>query len=328
MRRMFRPMAACAMPALALLLAACAGGSRQVNIAAEQSATTPAAALQATFLQEIGWRGSGPGEFVGPTGIAANALDQVFVVDTGNDRVQQFDPSGRYVGETGGFGWSDRQFNHPLGVAVGGNLRVWVADTQNRRIVQFDTRLQWLGTTAQDLGIGSDAELGYPTALAVSSSGEVWYTDRDTDRLLRLSAFGEGGEFPGGTLGPGDLENPLGIAIGPDATIVVADTDHDRVVFYDQFGNMLRTWGEGFLQQPAGVFVTRDGDLIIADTGNDRVAFVNRLGRIIGTIGAHGTGPAAFDGPYDVAVTRDGHLWVTDSGNDRLQVFSLTRLTE
>jgi len=302
----------------------CANADR-LHLQADTSRLPPATAIQAEFVRVVGGRGSSAGEFVRPSGISVNALGQAYVVDTGNDRVQQFDPSGRYLSEIGGFGWSDGQFNRPSGITASGSLDIWVADTQNRRIVHLNAALYWLGTLTQEVQDGVARELGYPTDVAVSADGWLWFTDKDTDRLRRLSPFAQSAEISTGSAGVGDLNNPSGVAVGPDGSIVVADMDDDRIVLYDRFGNLLRSWGEGFLRRPGGVDVTWQGDIVIADTGNDRIVFLNRLCQPVGTYGASGAAPGAFRAPGDVAVDRHGRMGVADTENHRLQVFRLLR---
>ncbi len=311
---------------VAASLVGCAGDA--LSLRASRAAGPPAVAMSATHLEVIGSRGTGPGMFVQPSDISSNALGQVFVCDTGNDRIQMFSPSGEFLAEIGGFGWSAHQFNAPTGISAAASLDVWVADTQNRRIVHLDSRLNWLGIVERET-IGTESrDLGFPTDVVESDEGMLWYTDRDTDRLRRLSPFSETTDRPADRIGVTELANPSALAIGPDGTIVVADTENDRIVFFDMFGTYLRTWGSGILTRPGGVAVSRFGDIVIADTGNHRVVFLNRLGRQIGEISGQGMFPGEFREPRGVAFDRSGRLWVADTGNDRLQIFAIDRVTE
>jgi tripartite motif-containing protein 71 len=90
-----------------------------------------------SFLRSWGRRGSGPGEFEKPFGVAAKA-GLVFVVDELNHRCQYFTPSGTYLGLFGSRGTGDGQFRYPKRVAVtkdGG--RVYVTDAYNYRVQYF-----------------------------------------------------------------------------------------------------------------------------------------------------------------------------------------------
>lgn len=304
----------------------CAGDA--LSVRANRAAGPPAVAISATHLDVIGSRGTGPRMFVRPSDISTNALGQVFVCDTGNDRIQMFSTAGEYIGEIGGFGWGPQQLNAPTGVSAAASLDVWVADTQNRRIVHLDSRLNWLGVVERETVGTKSRDLGFPTDVAESDEGMLWFVDRDTDRLRRLSPFPETTDRTAEGIGVTELANPSALAICPDGTIVVADTENDRIVLFDMFGTYLRSWGGNALSRPSGVTCTRFGDIVIADTGNHRIVFLNRLGRQIGELGARGMFPGEFQEPRGVTFDRSGRLWVADTGNDRLQVFSVTRATE
>ncbi|HEX9149829.1 MAG TPA: flippase activity-associated protein Agl23, partial [Thermoanaerobaculia bacterium] len=56
---------------------------------------------------EWGTSGSGPGQFVEPVGLAADAAGNVYVADTGNHRIQVFDGEGHFLREFAVFGWKD-----------------------------------------------------------------------------------------------------------------------------------------------------------------------------------------------------------------------------
>ena len=312
---------------LASLLLGCAGPGR-LQLRGDTSGVPPAAGMHVEFVRVIGGRGSSPGEFVRPSGISVDGLGQAYVVDSGNERVQKFTADGRYLDEIGGFGWGEGQFNQPSGITAAGGLDIWVADTQNRRIVHLDATLFWLGALTQDVQEGVVRGLGYPTDVAMGPDGWLWFTDRDSDRLRRISPFADAPEIVTGNIGAGELTNPAGLAVGPEGNIVVADTNNDRLVFYDRFGNRLRTWGEGILRRPNAVDITWQGDIVVADTGNDRVVFLNRLWKFIGSYGANGPEAGSFRAPADVAVDRRGHMWVADRNNHRVQLFGLERQTD
>jgi tripartite motif-containing protein 71 len=291
------------------------------------SRTAPSTSIDATFVKVIGNRGTSPGEFHRPEGISVNRRGDVYVVDSGNERIQKLDAEGVYITEIGGFGWSAGQFNQPLGIDATSGLDVWITDTQNRRIARMNADLHWISSLTTHNVDGISRDLGEPTGVAVSADGWLWFTDRDEDRLRRLSPFSVGSETPSGSIGTGDLDNPSGIAIASDGTIYVADTGNDQIAVYDQFGSFLNSIGRGFLKKPRGVTVTPLGDICIADTDNHRIVFCNRLGHLVGSFGSAGTGPGQFTRPSGVAVDRSGRVWVSDTGNNRLQILQLQRKT-
>lgn len=79
-----------------------------------------------------------PAYFSNPTDIAVdNLTGDIYITDSGNNRVQRFNPDGIYVGEFGQFGIESGSFNEPSGIAVDAQGFIYVSDTKNRRIQKF-----------------------------------------------------------------------------------------------------------------------------------------------------------------------------------------------
>jgi DNA-binding beta-propeller fold protein YncE len=98
-------------------------------------------------LTDWGSEGTGPGEFRSPSGVALDKDGNVFVADTGNNRIQKFTKDGKYITQIGnGVGSADGQLNAPQGVAVDKDGYVYVVDTGNNRIQRF--RLETVETPA------------------------------------------------------------------------------------------------------------------------------------------------------------------------------------
>ena len=74
-----------------------------------------------------------------PFGIATNPSNgHVYVIDTGNHRVQEFTNLGVFVRQWGTLGPGPGAFQYPFGIATNpSNNHVYVADTYNQRIQEF-----------------------------------------------------------------------------------------------------------------------------------------------------------------------------------------------
>lgn len=107
-----------------------------------------------------------PGQLRSPWGIAVDGHGDVYVTDTGNQRVQKFDREGNFITQWGGFGSVDGQFNFPFGIAVDARGSVFVADSSNTRVQQFlpaeegSERLQEETEAAAALTEGSEKSQG------------------------------------------------------------------------------------------------------------------------------------------------------------------------
>ncbi len=86
----------------------------------------------------MGGFGAIAGQFKSPRGIAAGSNGDVYVGDTDNNRVQEFDASGGFVREWGGFGSGEGQFHYAAGVAADPLGNVYVSESYpNDRIQVF-----------------------------------------------------------------------------------------------------------------------------------------------------------------------------------------------
>jgi len=130
------------------------------------------------------------------------------------------------------------------------------------------------------------------------------------------------------------LNGPRNMALAPDGTIYVVDSDNHRVLHLDLEGNILHEWGgfgdllantalPGTFNQPWGIAVDDDGFVYVADTWNHRIqkftadgVFVKQWGIFAGDV------PDGFWGPRAIAIDNFGRLMITDTGNKRVAVFT------
>ncbi|HAO22533.1 MAG TPA: hypothetical protein DCQ37_19970, partial [Desulfobacteraceae bacterium] len=61
----------------------------------------------------------------------------IYVADSGNDRIQKFSGSGKYISQFGTSGSDDGQFSYPYAIAIDISGNIYVADNGNDRIQKF-----------------------------------------------------------------------------------------------------------------------------------------------------------------------------------------------
>ncbi|MFZ5539255.1 MAG: 6-bladed beta-propeller [Pseudomonadota bacterium] len=95
------------------------------------------------LLHKFGQAGSGPGELFQPTNIAIGPDGDLYVVETGNFRVQRFKPDGTVARSYGTIGNTPGTFARPKGIAVDRAGRLYVSDAafQNVQIFSNDGRV-------------------------------------------------------------------------------------------------------------------------------------------------------------------------------------------
>jgi sugar lactone lactonase YvrE len=166
--------------------------------------------------------------------------------------------------------------------------------------------------------------------------------------VLSVEAFAGNGDYgfsgDGGPATQASLRSPRGVAVGPDGSVYIADTNNNRVRRVGPDGIISTVAGAGaagfagdggpaqsaLLNGPAGVAVAADGSLFIADYGNDRVRRVAPDGEISTVAGAvpadagpdeSGDGGPALTARVEprggLGFGQDGSLYITDRARVR-----------
>ena len=120
--------------------------------------------------------------------------------------------------------------------------------------------------------------------------------------------------------------SPVGVAVGPDGSVYVADEPRGRILRFDAAGAVLGGWGApgsgpGQFEHPQGIAVAWDGEVYVSDTFNHRIQRFDASGAFLGSWGTLGSGEGQFQSPRGIVVLPDHHLIVGD-GDGRLQEFT------
>lgn len=110
-------------------------GNNRVQEIQEKEILIAGESVTFKYLAQFGTKGSADGQLSAPTGIALDpSTGDLAVTDTGNNRVEEFLPSGIYIAKFGIKGSGNESFESPLGIAVGPTGTLYVADAGNNRV--------------------------------------------------------------------------------------------------------------------------------------------------------------------------------------------------
>ena len=107
--------------------------------------------------------------------------------------------------------------------------------------------------------------------------------------------------------GPGQFNNPYGVAVDGDGNWLVADYGNHRLQLLTPDGTHLKTIGSqgsgpGQFYNPTSVAVDGDGNWLVADSYNHRLQLMTPDGAHLKTIGSRGSGPGQFKYPSGAIV--------------------------
>ena len=259
-----------------------------------------------------------------PHGIAIDFQGNVYITDTGNDRIVKCDSLGNFIKEVGGFGWGESQFNRPTYITTDQGLNIYVVDTQNSRVQKFSRDLNHI-STIQIRSDENQAGFGLLEGITITPGGEMILSDTEQDCLIRLDNFEQyKSRFAGFEYGEGSVLDPMGLCTDNLGNIYAADSRRNRIAIYDPFGNYLKSIGGNSLNGPQGVTVGEDGCIYVANTGMNALVIFDWQGEMIFKFGERGEEIGRFSGPTDIKV-RGKSVYVVDSDNNRVQILQLFR---
>jgi len=169
-----------------------------------------------------------PGMFYGPRGLVVYN-NEVYVTDTGNERVEVFGLDGAFHRAWGGTGSAPNQLLEPVGIAVSPAGQVFVADSGNARISIFDTQgkpiAQW--SVAQWQG-----QQFYEPYLAFDQNGRLLASSPTSSSVIVFGPDGEQQDVLTDAEGVA-LQLPAGLAVSSTNQLYIADRGSSEVYTVD-----------------------------------------------------------------------------------------------
>jgi RHS repeat-associated protein len=309
-----------------------------------------------SYSSSFGEAGGAAGQFNHPSDVAIDGKGNLWVVDTANNRIEQFTEGGGSPKAFGSLGSTGGKLSSPSGIAIDPSGNIWVTDTGNTRVEEFSesgaflatfgsnvnkTKVESGGTKAEKnlctAASGNVCQAGTPgsiegqmrepVGIAASSGGSLFVVEKGNNRVEKFSSTGALlASF--GTSGSGEaqLKGATAIAVAPDGSLWVADTGNNRIEEWSSTYSFVRVVGKGGagngeFNRPDAIEADSAGNVLVADQGNGRVQRFSPSGVFIARFGASEPGPGqfSFSDPVGIAVNAKGDVWVTDPGHNQIQ---------
>ena len=220
-----------------------------------------------------GTYGSANGQFASPRGIAVHPNGNIYIVDTGNNRVQIWILGSYWGSNFGSGGTGNGQFNAPNDIVIDASGNLYVTDTNNSRVQKFTadgTYISQFGTFGSGNG-----QFNTPYGMAFDASGNILVADQGNFRIQKFTSAGVYiSQFGSQGSGNGQL-GPHGVAVDANGCIYVSDHGNNRIQVFTSAGvyiNQSKLSGSstGQYSGVAGITIF-NGILHVIDVDNKRI---------------------------------------------------------
>ena len=204
-----------------------------------------------------------------------------------------------------------------------------------------------------DGGAATSAQLGYPSGVSASMSGNVFIADTYNNKIRMVTNTGiittiagtgaVGSSGDGGAATSARLYHPYGLSVDISGNVYIIDSINNKIRLVSSTGIITTFAGTGMwgsngdggaatsaqLSAPRGVSVDISGNVYFADTNNHKIRMVTSTGIITtiagtGDVGSSGDGSAATSaqlaGPMGVSVDISGNVYIADSYNNNIRM--------
>lgn len=250
-----------------------------------------------------------------PRGVAVDGSGNIYVVDTGNNRVVKFDASGKEVLSFGKKGSGPGQFLQAWVPAVSPQGDVLVLDSETTWIHVFTPAGKFLNRVG-----GPDLAFYHPAGLAVAPDGTLMVADTGGNRIVPIGPDGK----PRPSLSAAGKElfsQPTDIYVDPHGGLHVYQTATAKTpsVFYhltptgELEGKWIAPEAPSTLDTPRAALAA-DGRLYVTDPQNQQIRVYDASGGAYHPLRVEGADAATFRTLSAIAVDAQGHVYVADAG--------------
>ena len=298
------------------------------------------------------WRATADGTpareaaFQTPSHLALDGAGAIFLSDAYGHRIYRIDRSGTvtrlagnghamYEGEN--VNAKQSRLNEPRGIRIRPDGSLVFAETGNNRIRQItsDGVLRTLAGNGRaeysgDGGPATSAALNRPIEVCLDASGNVYIADSGNHRIRKIAPDGtiqlvagngtRGFSGDGGPAERASLNDPIGLELGPDGSLYIADTGNRRVRRVYR-GTITSVISDGLLSL-SQLALGPDGGLYITDSAAARVRRLDLKSGLLTVIAGNGDPGTSGDGgaalqagledPHGLAFDAAGNLYVTE----------------
>lgn len=279
-----------------------------------------------SLIKTIGSDRMGPGEFNGPTGLATDPTGNLYVVDSGNQRVQKFSNNGTFLAM-----WNipDAAFSSLVGIDIDSDGSLYVVDFQG-----FATWLLSGNDTSlvkEFAQLSHDRSLRNPFDIAINPVTNEVYVTAASDGIRKyasngtlITQFNENHKDDARV----KLLHTTGVDIDSNGNVYVLAADNpiedaDIVQVFSSDGTFIASWGGEPLKHPNDIGIDSSDTIFIRDS-DSKIKVFTKDGTFLREWGSAGIENEQPSGSVGIAFdpNDDDLLYLSDPRNNLVQKYA------
>ena len=246
--------------------------------------------------------------FQGPSGVAVDSHDRVYVYQRQGPPVLVFDRQGHFLAPWDRPGGVPADAHH---VHVGPDDTVYLVDRDAHQVLQYTSDGELLSSMGTRDRAALQAPFNHPADICVAPSGELFVADGyGNSSVHRFSADGVYiSSFGGPGRGPGEFLVPHAVRVSNDGRVYVADRENNRVQVFTTDGQFVDQWTD--FKCPMGIHIDAEQTVYVTDQV-PRISILNLDGELL----ARGR---TFEYAHQVYTDSRGDIYGIDTANQRVQ---------
>lgn len=188
----------------------------------------------------LGFLGSGEGNFQKPIDIVIDKNESIYVLDSGNYRIQKFNHTGDFEEEWGSYGSCRECFLDPISFAYDptGFGYLYVLDKQRQGFILHKIDMDGRFVKTLDVFHNTECLITQPIDIYIDDDGFLYIIDQATSAACKFNTDGEfiqkiGGESPSRDK-DATLKKPHAIVMDSDKRLLIVNVDDSLIKIFDQ----------------------------------------------------------------------------------------------
>ncbi|WP_418790419.1 6-bladed beta-propeller [Phosphitispora sp. TUW77] len=234
----------------------------------------------------IGGAGDLPGNLMFPYGLAVLPGGNILIAETGNYRIEEYSPEGKYIKTFLGPG-NKAGIQKPGPVCIDDRGQIYVGDLSGNQVVKFDRDAKVLEKFPN---------ISYPHGIAVDVARNKLYISDSGASVIKVYEL--------------------------DSSKAVVNNDELNEEPVRQPRQIIDSIVSGVnFSMVRGLAVDRNGRLYAVDTLTSMIRVFDTDGKYLFSFGKQGSGDGEFLYPAGIYVDDAGRIYIADWGNNRIQVW-------